>query len=447
MRLFLGLFVSLALIGCDEEGEGVTQPVDDPSAEDEADTVVDADGDGFDADRDCDDNNAAIFPGAQERCDGVDNNCDTLVDDEDSAVIDAADWYLDSDADTFGDIRDTVRACAAPTGYVADNTDCDDSRDDVYPGGPEVCDEIDNDCDELVDDDDEDRFNAPAWYTDNDEDGYGETASVVVACVGPEGTVPLGGDCDDEDPTFNPDAVEDDCTDPNDYNCDGSTGFQDADGDGYPACTECDDFNRDINPEGTEICNRVDDDCDGDIDIDDDDLIGAITIYVDDDEDGYGDEDDAGTLSCAVSSGYVLDNTDCDDRSALSYPRTAFDFDDDNDNDCDGSIDEDVGSETYSHDDIQSIWNDDCSTCHTTGSSGGLSLSNAYSKTVGVASSDIRSMDQITPGDPDNSYIWLKIENTHRAAGGSGNKMPPSGSVSASDRAIIETWILEGAIE
>ena len=61
------------------------------------------------------------------------------------------------------------------------------------------------------------------------------------------------------------------------------------------------------------------------------------------------------------------------------------------------------------------------------------------------ASSQLSKMDRIEPGDTANSYLWLKLQGTHTAAGGSGAQMPKSGSISATDLATIETWITEGA--
>jgi hypothetical protein len=55
-------------------------------------------------------------------------------------------WYHDSDGDTYGDPLDTLSACEQPPEYVADNTDCDDSNADTYPGASEVNDGQDNQC-------------------------------------------------------------------------------------------------------------------------------------------------------------------------------------------------------------------------------------------------------------------------------------------------------------
>jgi hypothetical protein len=116
------------------------------------DTDLDDDGvDGTDfGGDDCDDTNPDVYPGAPEVCDGVDNDCDALVDeeDEDFDIDSLLDWYLDQDGDGYGQAGAVVSACAQPAGASADNTDCDDGDDTVNPGATEVPgDCIDNDCD------------------------------------------------------------------------------------------------------------------------------------------------------------------------------------------------------------------------------------------------------------------------------------------------------------
>jgi len=103
-------------------------------------------------DTDCNDNSAAVNPGAVEVCDNVDNDCDQLVDMADPS-LDAASkhlYYLDADHDTYGAGAGTL-ACSAPTNYVAQAGDCNDSAASAHPGGLEVCDGFDNNCDGGVD--------------------------------------------------------------------------------------------------------------------------------------------------------------------------------------------------------------------------------------------------------------------------------------------------------
>ncbi len=105
-------------------------------------------------------------------------------------------WYRDADGDGYGDPDELVRTEAQPSGYVADNTDCDDSDADSYPGGTEVCDGADNDCNGTVDDEPADGL---MFYTDADNDTFGDPDAPVLACEQPTGTVDNTLDCDDND--------------------------------------------------------------------------------------------------------------------------------------------------------------------------------------------------------------------------------------------------------
>jgi hypothetical protein len=97
---------------------------------------------------DCDDGDAAISPGATERCStaGVDDDCDGATDESDAA--DATTWYTDADGDGYGETSTATPACTQPSGAVVTAGDCDDSTTDVHPGQDEVCgNAIDEDCD------------------------------------------------------------------------------------------------------------------------------------------------------------------------------------------------------------------------------------------------------------------------------------------------------------
>ncbi|MFH1466885.1 MAG: MopE-related protein [Pseudomonadota bacterium] len=303
--------------------------------------AADADGDGYTTVEDCDDDDAAVHPGASELCDGVDNDCDGTVDEADAE--DAPTWYADADGDGYGVEAYTQQACAAPEDHVDTAGDCNDSDSEVNPGATERCDGVDNDCDDETDE--ADAEDASTWYYDGDGDGYGLDGQTTVACAQPGDHAPEGGDCDDADTAYHPGAPEDDCTDPNDYNCDGSVGYADEDGDGWAACAECDDSDAAIHPDAAEVCNDTDDDCDGLTDDDDDSLDTgtAATWYADTDSDGYGDAA-APSLACDQPTGSVADSTDCDDTTAAVHPGAAESCNG-IDDDCDGTTDEDDASD------------------------------------------------------------------------------------------------------
>jgi hypothetical protein len=212
--------------GCDEATRTCTH------------TALDRDGDTFEdaicGGTDCDDEQAAVYPGAPELCDGLDNDCDGVVNE-----------------DRDGDGHWSAILCPG----VGD--DCDDANAERHPGAPEVCDGIDNDCDGVITD---------------ESDSDGDTAIDI--------TCDAGTDCDDEDPAIHPGADEI-CNDADD-DCDTLTdeGFPCRIGEvGVPCWTSCGSAGTGTCtsacrlPEGTacrvpdEICyNFVDDDCDGDID-------------------------------------------------------------------------------------------------------------------------------------------------------------------------------------
>ena len=250
-----------------------------------------------------DDVNSDIHPTAPEICNGLDDDCDTAIDDDDSDidVTTGTEWYEDSDGDGYG--AASVWACVQPTGTKTASGDCDDTKSAVYPGASETCNSMDDDCDGDVDEDD--AVDAKTWYLDADVDGYGTTSVSAVACSAPSSYV------------------------------------SDA--------TDCDDLDALIFPGAKEVCNGVDDDCDTLVDDDDTgvDLATAPTWFEDDDEDGFGDASDT-VNACALPKGYVADATDCDDTDKLVYPG-ADEYCNSMDDDCDGTVDEDdaVDVETF----------------------------------------------------------------------------------------------------
>lgn len=113
--------------------------------------IVDADGDGYNADIDCNDQDASIYPGAPELCDNIDNNCNGQID-EDAGIT----YYKDSDGDGYSD-GTSFSGCDQPNGYYSETElfatsgDCDDSNDQVNPSMTEIKDNcVDENCDGIV---------------------------------------------------------------------------------------------------------------------------------------------------------------------------------------------------------------------------------------------------------------------------------------------------------
>jgi len=261
-------------------------------------------------------------------------------------------YYRDADMDNFGDPNDSITACTQPSGYVTDNTDCDDTDDNTYPGAPEICDNKDNDCDGAVDED-----GPNTYYADTDSDTYGDLNNKITGCTIPAGYVTDSSDCNDMDDTVYPGAME---------LCDGQINDcdlrqlpadeADIDGDRYVVCTinssvwngnpnilgggDCDDSNSNIHPGVPEVCDGIDNNCDGNID----EGVGD-TYFADTDGDGFGDPNNS-IMACTIPSGYVIDDTDCDDTDATINPN-ATESCDGIDNNCDGVIDEGFNLQTF----------------------------------------------------------------------------------------------------
>jgi hypothetical protein len=177
-------------------------------------------------------------------------------------------YYADVDGDTYGNAGSSILSCevSAPVGYSADATDCDDNNPSVNPGATEICNSIDDNCNGLTDE----GFDA-------DNDGF-------TSC---------GGDCNDNDNTV------------------------------YPGATE--------------VCNGVDDDCNLLVD----DGLTFITYYADVDGDTYGDASSSVSTCNGAPMGYVSNSTDCNDNNAAVNP-AATEICNLIDDDCNGLIDENV---------------------------------------------------------------------------------------------------------
>ena len=216
-------------------------------------------------------------------------------------------YYADADGDGFGDPASSVSDCTQPAGYVSDNTDCDDTNAEEFPGA--------------------------VWYADTDNDGLGDNGSSQVSCTQPAGYVSDNTDCDDTNAQIGSNVVY----------------YVDADGDGYGdandagtnSCApiagsvtnndDCDDADDQINPAATEVCDGVDNNCDGNTD----EGFLMTTYYEDADNDTYGNPASSVT-DCTQPAGYVINNTDCNDTNAAIHPGAADNTGNGIDENCDG---------------------------------------------------------------------------------------------------------------
>jgi hypothetical protein len=274
---------------------------------------LDADGDGYTEDVDCDDDDPDVHPDAEEVCDGVDNDCAGGVDNDVGPW-----WYLDADDDDYGDASNSLQACNEPADHVDNDEDCDDSDNLIHP--------------------------ATLWWEDGDEDGFGAGAILGPSCTAPTSDhipVPPAGedDCEDSDPDIHPEAPEvcngldDDCNlleDEEDPGAELNVYYADTDGDGLGdafvlrgACSPPDDY----------VSNA--DDCD-----DSDPRIGAATAWLyDEDEDGWG-AGPATPVSCLPPDAYhvpALDVDDCEDDNPAVFPDQLEICEDGKDQNCSGS--------------------------------------------------------------------------------------------------------------
>lgn len=285
-------------------------------------------------------------------------------------------WYLDADQDTFGTPTQTVQSCCQPAGYVANDTDCDDTNPLLNPNTVWYLDADNDTYGDLANpftgctppttatyvqnstdcDDANPNVNAiTTWYLDSDNDGFGNLSMTTQNCGQPVGYVANSTDCDDANNQINPNATE--VFDGVDNNCDLvidegftlTTYYEDLDGDnfgsgvsiqsvtnpgaGYSLVSgDCDDNNNLINPNATEVCDGIDNNCDLNID----ESLPTFTYYLDADNDGFGDLNFT-TTDCSVPAGYSVNSLDCNDANNQINPN-ATDIPANNiDEDCSGA--------------------------------------------------------------------------------------------------------------
>ncbi len=246
---------------------------------------------------------AALFVFASAAgCGGGGSGSDDTGDDvPPDAACTTTRFYPDVDGDGFGDQAKGVDRCEAPAGFIAQGGDCDDTSPAVHPGGAEICDLIDNNCDGRIDDADPlvDTSAGELYYLDGDGDGFGTPATAKRGCSPPSGYV--------------------------------------------ASSTDCDDTAAEVNPSAVEVCDFIDNNCNGLVDMADAtiDLASTHTYYRDLDHDNYG--SGAAMVACTAPSGFVATTGDCNDNNITAHPG-ATEVCDGADNDCDGGTDGTVAS-------------------------------------------------------------------------------------------------------
>jgi len=321
---------------------------------------------------DCDDSQEDVRPGAQERCNGRDDNCDDKKDEgfQVGALCDTTNgckgawtcdtqgaracvaqpnqWRRDSDGDEQGDSKSPgISDCKQPAGYVPNALDCDDTNRRRYTGAPELCNGVDDDCDTVADNglgldtactgaggcggklacnaaDAGVRCDSPppvVLYPDNDNDTRGAADAGVSSCEATRpGHVDNANDCDDTRANVYTGAPE--ICDSQDNDCDGTRD------EGFTLGTSCNpgqgcSGRRACAADGGTLCDYV---------------TPPENYYPDDDLDQHG-KADAGTLTCAPNPGHITQAGDCNDGNPYTHASRS-ELCDQEDNNCNGLVDE-----------------------------------------------------------------------------------------------------------
>ena len=217
---------------------------------------------------DCNDNEPLAWTGADELCDGVDNDCDGGVD---IGALNTRVWYFDNDNDGYGVSSPTTNSCDEPVGYADNMDDCNDNDNAI--GGSQI------------------------WYPDSDNDSYGSDVSSIESCYSQFGHVLNMDDCDDTDDTVGPSQFW--------YLDDDEDGYGDP-STGVDSCEQPSGYTDNMN------------DCD-----DNDDGVGNLIWYYDGDNDGYGDPGSSQNV-CAQPGNHVDNMDDCDDTEDFTHPGAAY---------------------------------------------------------------------------------------------------------------------------
>ena len=345
---------------------------------------VDGDGDGFGAGvsqcsctatgnytvtaaGDCNDADADVNPKAKEVCsNGKDDDCNGKKDE--GAGIGCTPWYTDADKDGFG-IGAATCLCVADATHTANkNGDCNDNAASISPGATETCNNKDDDCNGVTDDGP--PVDCVMFYADGDKDTYGGGPGVCLCAADAAHPVSIGGDCNDASSAIHPGVTEtcngydDNCNSQTDeLGAKGCSNFHvDADGDTYGgsdvkcACSadpvyntldasDCDDTSAAVNPNAAEICDGLDNNCDGTTDPPG--LSTCVVYFLDSDVDGYGTSQAQVKCLCGPSGLWSTTTPgDCNDTDKAIHPG-ATEVCNNKDDNCDGTVDNGAGTIYY----------------------------------------------------------------------------------------------------